>query len=78
MRRILPLGDPNKSIVPELDKWIEEGNSAKKWEIHGVINELMTTRRFRHALEVITPSLFLPLIAEEEKYYLRGHIFLPV
>ncbi|KAL8460428.1 hypothetical protein ACS0TY_032096 [Phlomoides rotata] len=52
LRRILPLGDPNKSIVPELDKWIEEGNSAKKWEIHGAINKLMTTRRFRHALEV--------------------------
>ncbi|KAH6792919.1 hypothetical protein C2S52_003396 [Perilla frutescens var. hirtella] len=51
-RRIAPLGDPNVSVVPALDDWIEQGNSPKKWDVQQVITVLITYRRFRHALEV--------------------------
>ncbi|KAI3456268.1 hypothetical protein Pfo_012931 [Paulownia fortunei] len=50
--KISPLGDPNLSVVPVLDQWIGQGNFTYKGELQRVINELMTHRRFKHALEV--------------------------
>ncbi|KAG6391977.1 hypothetical protein SASPL_146179 [Salvia splendens] len=51
-RSIAHLGDPNVSVVPALDEWVRKGNSANKWDLQRVITELMTFKRFRHALEV--------------------------
>lgn len=56
-RSIAHLGDPNVSVVPALDEWIRQGNSAKKWDLQRVITELMTSKRFRHALEVCFRAL---------------------
>ncbi|XP_011096300.1 pentatricopeptide repeat-containing protein At2g20710, mitochondrial-like [Sesamum indicum] len=51
-RRISPMGDPSVSVVPALDRWIGEGNTACRDELYGIIKELTAYRRFNHALEV--------------------------
>ncbi|KAL3851311.1 hypothetical protein ACJIZ3_013193 [Penstemon smallii] len=51
-RRMSPLGDPKKSVVPVLDQWIREGNSTYKGELQRIIKELASYKRFKHALEV--------------------------
>ncbi|OIS99235.1 PREDICTED: pentatricopeptide repeat-containing protein At2g20710, mitochondrial-like isoform X1 [Nicotiana attenuata] len=51
-RRISPLGDPNESIVPVLDQWINEGKHVVKEDLQNMIKELRGYRRYKHALEV--------------------------
>ncbi|CAL5356917.1 unnamed protein product [Camellia sinensis] len=51
-RRILPLGQPTVSIVPVLDRWIEEGRNVSKEQLQHIVKELRRYSRFRHALEV--------------------------
>lgn len=51
-KRISPVGDPNLSIVPVLDDWVGEGHSVYKTELVRIIKELMSYKRFKHALEV--------------------------
>ncbi|KAJ7948643.1 putative Pentatricopeptide repeat-containing protein [Quillaja saponaria] len=50
--RISPLGDPSVSVIPVLDKWVEEGNKVKELELQRIIRGLRGHRRFTHALEV--------------------------
>lgn len=51
-RRISPLGDPNESIEPVLDQWINEGKHVVKEDLQNMIKELRGYRRYKHALEV--------------------------
>lgn len=51
-RRISPLGDPNVSVVPVLDQWVQEGRPVQKVELQNIIKELVIYKRFKHALEV--------------------------
>ncbi|KAJ8534891.1 hypothetical protein K7X08_016619 [Anisodus acutangulus] len=52
-RRISPLGDPNASITPVLDQWIEEGKPVVKEELQNIIKVLRGYRRYKHALESV-------------------------
>ncbi|OVA14940.1 Pentatricopeptide repeat [Macleaya cordata] len=51
-KRISPVGDPRVSIVPVLDKWIEEGKSVKREDLRSMIKQLRLYKRFKHALEI--------------------------
>ncbi|CAN1144317.1 Pentatricopeptide repeat-containing protein At2g20710, mitochondrial [Linum perenne] len=51
-RRISPVGDHKVSIVPILDRWIEEGNSIDKYQLVNYIKELRHYGRNYHALEI--------------------------
>ncbi|KAK3427017.1 hypothetical protein EUGRSUZ_F03326 [Eucalyptus grandis] len=50
--RISPIGDPKKSVVPVLDKWVEEGNKVKGLDLKRIIRDLRSRRRYTHALQV--------------------------
>ncbi|PIA26904.1 hypothetical protein AQUCO_08600053v1 [Aquilegia coerulea] len=50
--RISPLGDPNVSLVSELNKWVEEKKRVKVSELQRIIRDLRKRRRYSHALEV--------------------------
>nr|GLL24112.1 pentatricopeptide repeat-containing protein At2g20710, mitochondrial-like [Ipomoea trifida] len=63
-RRISPVGDPNVSVLPILDQWIEEGKTADKVELQRIIKELTRFRRYKHALEVskwMTDKRYIPM-----------------
>ncbi|KAB1216580.1 hypothetical protein CJ030_MR4G002180 [Morella rubra] len=49
---ISPLGDPSLSLVPVLDRWVDEGNKVKVLEFQRIVRDLRARRRFNHALEV--------------------------
>ncbi|KAK6917540.1 Pentatricopeptide repeat, partial [Dillenia turbinata] len=51
-KRISPVGDPNVSIVPILDRWVKQGNNVKGQELRSIIRELCYFKRFKHALEI--------------------------
>lgn len=51
-RRISPVGDPNVSIVPILNQWVEEGRPAEKEELQSFIKELRYYKRYSHALQI--------------------------
>lgn len=51
-RMISPLGDPNVSIVPILDQWVEQVGTVDKGRFITIIKELRHYRRYKHALEV--------------------------
>ncbi|XP_027356546.1 pentatricopeptide repeat-containing protein At4g21705, mitochondrial-like [Abrus precatorius] len=50
--RISPLGDPSISVVPVLDKWIEEGNAVNGPQLQRIIKILRSRKRFTQALQV--------------------------
>ncbi|KAF8413892.1 hypothetical protein HHK36_001886 [Tetracentron sinense] len=50
--KISPLGHPSLSVVPELDKWVEEGRKVREMELQRIIRDLRKRKRFTHALEV--------------------------
>ncbi|XP_050228611.1 pentatricopeptide repeat-containing protein At2g20710, mitochondrial-like [Mercurialis annua] len=51
-RRISPVGDPKQSIVPILDKWIDEGRTVDKEHLQTFIKELRKYKRYSHALQI--------------------------
>ncbi|KAF2307708.1 hypothetical protein GH714_031075 [Hevea brasiliensis] len=51
-RRISPVGDPKVSIIPILDRWIEEGRSVNKNQLQVFIKEFRYYKRYSHALEI--------------------------
>lgn len=51
-RRISPLGNPNCSVIPELQRWVDEGKSLGKWELQLIIKQLRKYRRYQHALQI--------------------------
>ncbi|KAI4333689.1 hypothetical protein L6164_018463 [Bauhinia variegata] len=50
--RISPLGDPSISLIPVLDRWVEEGNAVKATELQHIVKDLRGSKRFKQALEV--------------------------
>ncbi|XP_031265403.1 pentatricopeptide repeat-containing protein At2g20710, mitochondrial-like [Pistacia vera] len=65
-RRISPLGDPTVSIVPLLDRWVQEGRTVEKEQLQLFITELRSFRRFAHALQIsmwMTDKRYLQLTA---------------
>lgn len=50
--KISPLGDPNTSVVPELDNWVQNGNKVRVAELQRIIRDLRKRKRFSQALEV--------------------------
>lgn len=55
--KISPLGDPNTSVVPELDNWVQNGNKVWVAELQRIIHDLRKRKRFSQALEVRHLSL---------------------
>ncbi|XP_050215361.1 pentatricopeptide repeat-containing protein At4g21705, mitochondrial-like [Mercurialis annua] len=49
---ISPLGDPHNSMIPVLDKWVQEGNKIKESELQKIVRDLRARRRYTHSLEV--------------------------
>ncbi|KAJ8624299.1 hypothetical protein MRB53_032829 [Persea americana] len=50
--KIAPLGNPNLSIVPALDGWIDAGKTTSVAELQRIIRDLRKRNRYGHALEV--------------------------
>ncbi|XP_010272479.1 PREDICTED: pentatricopeptide repeat-containing protein At2g20710, mitochondrial-like isoform X1 [Nelumbo nucifera] len=50
--RIAVTGDPKISVVPVLEKWVDEGRSVNKVELNLLIRKLKFLRKFKHALEI--------------------------
>ncbi|KAH7513117.1 hypothetical protein FEM48_Zijuj12G0162600 [Ziziphus jujuba var. spinosa] len=50
-RKISPMGDPKVSIVPVLDKWVQDGQYVSKAGLLDIIKELRHYGRYGHALE---------------------------
>ncbi|KAK4834190.1 hypothetical protein QYF36_018604 [Acer negundo] len=51
-RKISPIGDPTVSIVPVLDQWVQEGGAVDKETLQVMIKELLSHKRFTHALQM--------------------------
>ncbi|XP_072957116.1 pentatricopeptide repeat-containing protein At4g21705, mitochondrial-like [Typha angustifolia] len=47
-----PLGHPTVSLVPEIERWVEKGNSIRTVELQNIVRELRKRRRYKQALEV--------------------------
>ncbi|KAJ0046195.1 hypothetical protein Pint_04522 [Pistacia integerrima] len=52
--RISPLGDPNLSLVPVLDQWVQEGKKVKGAELQHIVRNLRARQRFQHALQSVS------------------------
>ncbi|KAI9185818.1 hypothetical protein LWI28_011010 [Acer negundo] len=50
--RISPLGNTTCSLVPVLDKWVQEGNQLKEIELQRIIRVLRSHKRYSQALQV--------------------------
>ncbi|XP_010241951.1 PREDICTED: pentatricopeptide repeat-containing protein At4g21705, mitochondrial [Nelumbo nucifera] len=50
--KISPLGQPGSSVLPELDKWVENGKKIGAAELQRIVRALRKRRRFTHALEI--------------------------
>ncbi|CAM8900330.1 unnamed protein product [Rhodiola kirilowii] len=50
--KICPLGDPGITVVPELDKWVENGRKVSVAELQRIIHDLRKRKRFSQALQV--------------------------
>ncbi|TXG62316.1 hypothetical protein EZV62_013679 [Acer yangbiense] len=50
--RIRPLGNTTCSLVPVLDKWVQEGNKLKEIELQRIIRVLRSHKRYSQALQV--------------------------
>lgn len=73
------MGDPNVSVVPVLDQWIREGNTADKSQLRCIINELRFYKRFKHALEVsrwMTDKRYFPMNSSDAA--IRMHLLFSV
>ncbi|KAK2639089.1 hypothetical protein Ddye_026884 [Dipteronia dyeriana] len=50
--RISPLGNPDTSLVPVLDKWVEEGKRVLEAELQRIVRDLRSNKRYAQALQV--------------------------
>lgn len=53
-RRISRLGDPKRSAVDELERWVMEGREVNKLVLIGIAKNLRKYFRHKHALEVLS------------------------
>ncbi|KAK4850279.1 hypothetical protein QYF36_005335 [Acer negundo] len=49
--RISPLGN-DTSLVPVLDKWVQEGNQLEELELQRIVRDLRSHKRYSQALQV--------------------------
>jgi len=56
--RVLKVGDPVSPMGPILNQWVEEGREVTYFQLRGLVHRLSQSRRFTHALQVISPSTF--------------------
>ncbi|WOL00213.1 hypothetical protein Cni_G08926 [Canna indica] len=52
--RVYAAGDPRRSIVPVLERWVAEGNSVEKSVLQGLVKQMRSCRRYAHALQIST------------------------
>ncbi|KAL3502725.1 hypothetical protein ACH5RR_037174 [Cinchona calisaya] len=52
LKRILPAGDPQVSIVPILDQWVQEGRPLHPPELKTILKILRGSKRYSHALQM--------------------------
>lgn len=71
--KIAPLGNPNLSIVPALDGWIDAGKTTSVAELQRIIRDLRKRNRYGHALEVryFRPSFSFIASLKTPKHYFR-------
>ncbi|KAK4850058.1 hypothetical protein QYF36_003504 [Acer negundo] len=50
--RISPLGNPDTSLVPVLDKWVEEGKKVMESELQRIVRDLRSNKRYAQALQI--------------------------
>ena len=55
-RRLLSLVYPKRSAVIAINKWREEGHTARKYELNRIVRELRKLKRYKHALEVVSAN----------------------
>ncbi|KAF7806799.1 pentatricopeptide repeat-containing protein [Senna tora] len=51
-RRLLSLVYPKRSAVIAINRWKEEGHTARKYELNRIVRELRKLKRYKHALEI--------------------------
>jgi len=51
-KRILKNGNPNTSMLPILNQWVEQGGDVIEPVLKRIIARLSNSRRFSHALQV--------------------------
>ncbi|KAL9425525.1 hypothetical protein AB3S75_032477 [Citrus x aurantiifolia] len=51
-RMLSPMGDPNDSMVPLLDQWVEEGRPLDMEQLRVIIKRFRLYKRFSHALQI--------------------------
>lgn len=52
--RVAVVGDPRRSVVPVLERWVQEGNPVEKTYLQGMVKQMRVYRRYAHALEVLS------------------------
>lgn len=58
--KISPLGGKGVNVVPELDKWVEDGRKVSVDELKRIVHDLRRRKRFSQALQVrFSSTLFL-------------------
>ncbi|MCL7037756.1 hypothetical protein MKW94_006834 [Papaver nudicaule] len=51
-KRLLRLTYANRSAVTCINEWIQQGRSARKYELNRAVRELRKFKRYKHALEI--------------------------
>ena len=52
--RVFKVGDPVIPVSPILKQWVEEGREVTKLQLENLVYRLTQSRRFTHALQVIS------------------------
>lgn len=68
-KRISLIRDPKVTILPVLEKWIEDGNTVRKLDLQWLIKRMIHYNRFDHALEVSTSILYFLSLLLILKFY---------
>lgn len=58
--RVVLVSNPKVSVVPVLEKWINEGKQVSKADLQWMVKQMRNFRRYAHALQVRTLTSFLP------------------
>lgn len=66
-RRIFPVQDGNVSVVPILDQWAAERRPVYQNGLQFIIRRLRSSKRYRHALQVIYFTNFASINSTENQ-----------
>ncbi|KAJ0974350.1 hypothetical protein J5N97_016315 [Dioscorea zingiberensis] len=62
--RVVLVSDPKVSVVPVLEKWVEEGKALSKANLQYMVKQMRSFRRYAHALQIslwMSDRRYLPL-----------------